>query len=1820
MDDEDGRCLLDVICDPQALNDFLHGSEKLHVQETSGNHLSTEQSQPTTSVDLDFLEDDILGSPSGGGANLQNSDQPCDILQQSLQEANITEQTLEAEAELDLGSFQLPTLQPVVHTASDVTPQIFSGGADLIGLQQPAVLTHQALVQQSVGADVVNKAISVQPFLQQVGLGNVTIQPISNLQGLPNGSPSGALGIGQIQVVGQQVMAINQSAQQIIAKQVQSSQVATMPVGSYITQTAAEQQQVTLTSAGVSPQNAGLVIQKNLPAVATTTLNGSSMFGSVSATQGSQPLTVTSSLSSPLVQTQNVIIHRTPTPIQPKPPGVLQQKLYQITPKTFCPNNATLTIQNEAALQQQKAQQNLTFMAGKAGQNVVLSGFPPGLPANMFKQPPPQQQALSKPMSVHLLNQGSSIVIPAQHVPQAMLQGQNQFLLPGQLTGTSAVQIPQQLSALQANMGGQILTTSHPSGQTHIITSQGPGGQLITNQALPAQILTNQNLASQLNLGQVLTSQNAHGTAHILSAPIQLQPGQVGQPTLFQMPVSLAGSLTTQSQPTITASLASGAINQTGQTVIQGVTLPNQVAMLNATENLNQTVTIQAPPSASSQSPGLIQPQPTSSTNLLPSSDQANILTVQSTSQSSAPSQLQLNVQQQTPPPQQPAQLPVTSQPSPSLVASSPEKIILGQAAAGTIISQDSMQMFLQQKDRSQQQQQQQHQQQFYSSALKMQQENSMNESTVPPHLPMPLPIYSIATTALSTTSSVPASVIVSSSVGASLQPPASRELSQNHNLPPVESKVPHFSAGPPQQAMACQLPSGQQKLPGASPSHSLPHPSVGESPQLQPTHLSQMQSPHQSRPPSQPQPLSRPPSRPHSRPPSQPQTLSRPPSEPLPRSCTPQTQMQNLYVIQNQIASSPHGSNQHPLRPPSQPQVSFQAPQAQPEGQPQLATPPHLQLQVQLAPQLQPQAESQVQARLQPQIQAAPEVQHTHSPHFQLQFSAQGPIKPPTPTQALHLTPEQQRSFQMVPNQFQALSAIPAPIPQQKQLMDRFQQMPQGIILQTKQPTSTSQASPVLSQFSSQPSSVLVSSQGQQVTVSTSQAPPVHSHAPVPATVQPSNAVLSKAAPVLEKGQVQRGGGQPAQPTSLLQQQTPVLVKSASISTAAAAPSENKTFSSITTTISGGKATTGQAKPAGPLAIQQPVQTKPGVISSMSGLNLGKGPLQLQVVGKGLPQLMPSAPTQIQQQYDGKLGNLKKPPPMLQPSKEACFLEQLHKHQGAVLHPDYKTSFRSFEDALQRLLPYHVYQGTLPSPHDYRKERRYFPLSARYLTQLKVPSLRRAFTLARYRILPSSVLHGKFRRVPLDEEFEMVSTQLLKRTQAMLNKYRLLLLEESRRVSPSAEMVMIDRMFIQEEKTTLSLDKQLAKEKPDEYVSSSSRSQSFASSLAQSALPSNAALASENLKAPPLQMATQINPTKLVIKHSGGSPSVTWAKASPSLDGDEDAMPSRSKPPIKTYEARSRIGLKLKIKQEAGLSKVVHNTALDPVHQTPPPMCTVIKTTDQHSSASAVATTTAVSTAGQMNGTVDHITAAPVEKKPIVTYCRLPLRKTYRENVDAFVADKASDTCLKESSPKVDMVPSTLIIKQDGGSRSVITTRKTHESPSVAGAEKSRSEEGTKHTFFNRSDARSLVMQESPTPPKTDDSTSGLMKELAEVEDEFYHRMIKIEPPDHGSASELTWDVPLPPAKRRKSESFDVDNASFSSDSPPDDSLNEHLQSAIDSILNLQQPQAGGQNTRAPSSSYNSSSSPFSSPVHRTDTYLAPNHNGGLGARTLNR
>ncbi|XP_069313490.1 BRD4-interacting chromatin-remodeling complex-associated protein [Eulemur rufifrons] len=1575
MDDEDGRCLLDVICDPQALNDFLHGSEKLdsddlldnpgeaqsafyegpglHVQEASGNHLNPEPSQPAPSVDLDFLEDDILGSPAtgGGGGGSGGADQPCDILQQSLQEANITEQTLEAEAELDLGPFQLPTLQPADGGAGPTAaggaaavaagPQaLFPGSTDLLGLQAPpTVLTHQALVPPQ---DVVNKALSVQPFLQPVGLGNVTLQPIPGLQGLPNGSPGGAtaatLGLAPIQVVGQPVMALNTPTSQLLAKQV--------PVSGYLASAAGPSEPVTLASAGVSPQGAGLVIQKNLSAAVATTLNGNSVFGGAGAATAAasgapsgQPLAVAPGLgTSPLVPAPNVILHRTPTPIQPKPTGVLPPKLYQLTPKPFAPTGATLTIQGEPAglPQQPKAPQNLTFMAGKAGQNVVLSGFPaPTLQANVFKQPPatttgaapPQPPgALSKPMSVHLLNQGSSIVIPAQH----MLPGQNQFLLPG----TPAVQLPQPLSALPANVGGQILAAAAPHA----------GGQLIAN-----PILTNQNLAGPLSLGPVLAPHSgAHSAAHILSAA----PIQVGQSALFQMPVSLAaGSLPTQSQP--------APAGPTATTVLQGVTLPpSAVAMLNTPDGLVQSAT------------------PATAT----AGEATPVLTVQPSPQAPPAVSTPLPLGLQQPQAQQPTQAPTpqaaatpqatTPQPSPGL-ASSPEKIVLGQppsAAATAILTQDSLQMFLPQ-ERSQQ-----------------------PLSAEGPHL------------------SVPASVIVSAPPPAQDPAPAT-PVAKGAGPGP---QAPDSQASP---APAPQIPAAAPlKGPGPPSSPSLPHQApLGDSPHLP--------SPHPARPPS------RPPSRPHSRPPSQPQSVSRPPSEPALHPCPPPQApptLPGIFVIQNQLGGPPPtstpaptvpGPPQPPLRPPSQP----------PEG----PLPP--------ASHLPPASTASAVAS---SSETSTRLPAPTPSDFQLQFPpGQGPHKSPTPPPTLHLVPEPAappppppRTFQMVTTPFPAL-------PQPKALLERFHQVPSGIILQNKAggAPATPQTSASLGPLASPAASVLVSGQAPSGT------PAAPGHVPAPA---------------------------PMATTGL----PPLL------------PAENKAFASNLPTLSMAKA----------------ASSGPG---KSSGL-----------------------------QYDSKLSSLKKPP-TLQPSKEANFLEHLHKHQGSVLHPDYKTAFPSFEDALHRLLPYHVYQGALPSPNDYHK---------------------------------------------VDEEFETVSTQLLKRTQAMLNKYRLLLLEESRRVSPSAEMVMIDRMFIQEEKTTLALDKQLAKEKPDEYVSSSrSLSLPVAASSEGHRLPGHGPPPSSvpGASAPPPPHL----PTKLVIRHggAGGSPSVTWARASSSLsssssssassslDADEDGpMPSRNRPPIKTYEARSRIGLKLKIKQEAGLSKVVHNTALDPVHHPPPPPPAALKAAEPPPRPPPPPPP-----AAQMNGTVDHPPPVPSDRKPLAAapHCpRLPLRKTYRENVEALGAGAAE------------------------------------------GAGSGRARGGSP----------------APLPTKVDEATSGLIRELAAVEDELYQRMLKGAPPEptasagQGAGSgDPGWEAPpLPPAKRRKSESPDVDQASFSSDSPQDDTLTEHLQSAIDSILNLQQAPS-----RTPAAPYPHGApaavTPASpSPLHRPEAYPPSSHNGGLGARTLNR
>ncbi|XP_071400737.1 BRD4-interacting chromatin-remodeling complex-associated protein-like [Centroberyx affinis] len=129
---------------------------------------------------------------------------------------------------------------------------------------------------------------------------------------------------------------------------------------------------------------------------------------------------------------------------------------------------------------------------------------------------------------------------------------------------------------------------------------------------------------------------------------------------------------------------------------------------------------------------------------------------------------------------------------------------------------------------------------------------------------------------------------------------------------------------------------------------------------------------------------------------------------------------------------------------------------------------------------------------------------------------------------------------------------------------------------------------------------------------------------------------------------------------------------------------------------------------------------------------------------------------------------------PALPPlTRGGMILQKLRKDHAGVQTPD-RSRFTSFDDALHKLLPYHVFQGAPPN-------------------------------------------HEEFSQV--DEEFEFVATQVLKRTQAMVNKYRRLLMVEAERSSPSSEMVMIDRTFNQEERTNLTQDKRMVLVDPDGFL-----------------------------------------------------------------------------------------------------------------------------------------------------------------------------------------------------------------------------------------------------------------------------------------------------------------------------------------------------------------------------------------------------------------
>lgn len=131
-------------------------------------------------------------------------------------------------------------------------------------------------------------------------------------------------------------------------------------------------------------------------------------------------------------------------------------------------------------------------------------------------------------------------------------------------------------------------------------------------------------------------------------------------------------------------------------------------------------------------------------------------------------------------------------------------------------------------------------------------------------------------------------------------------------------------------------------------------------------------------------------------------------------------------------------------------------------------------------------------------------------------------------------------------------------------------------------------------------------------------------------------------------------------------------------------------------------------------------------------------------------------------------------PPPLPVPPKAptpppaaAEFLrERRDLDKYCVDNIQFKAPFASYDEAIQRLLPHHMAHEKIPSQEKW--------------DETAVP-------------------------------FEEISGNLLEKKSKMLDKFRLLLYKESMRKEPSSEMVMVQRMFLQDERALMQHERKLA-------------------------------------------------------------------------------------------------------------------------------------------------------------------------------------------------------------------------------------------------------------------------------------------------------------------------------------------------------------------------------------------------------------------------
>ncbi|XP_072906829.1 BRD4-interacting chromatin-remodeling complex-associated protein-like isoform X1 [Hemitrygon akajei] len=627
MDDDDDRDLRDVIGDVQALNDFLHGSGSQEVDEddllgsdctidnshslfadaidadpTSStkdthNHIDEESnSRLQLASSLNVLEELDTSSPL---SNL-NGDQPFDILQKSLQEANITQQTLQEEADLAAGITSTQEFpQPQIHpTSFSQVSQLSSGISSVRGLtQQQMNVTPSPILQQVLRTPFVNNEANVQPgFFQQMGINSVAIQHV------PSSNPGG--GIGPVQLIGsldtqQPVMTFNQlEGSQFISKDNgQLPALNSVTVGNYNMPSLPNHQPMSLNPSGLN-EASGLLLQRRV-----TALNGNTYYGASNIGQVPQPMSVHFSGTNipTALPLHNIILQRSPVPSQPKISLSIQPKPAQINQQqtVYNINNLELQtafkIQNEVSLQQQQMQHNLPFSSTNSSQNAVI-GSPVGV--NVAKQQVPRKSGRPQ-----VLNQtGSGIIIRppvGQHDP---LASQSQFFIPTSL----ALNMNSTVQHLQTPNGqiiqNQTVPTQLVSSQVAsecVLTNRNSSGTMLATQSFSGQFL-NQNSAGQLTSGQGSMEQVVNSSGQLLSnhGSSQLVTGQVPLQQASQMLFNLP---TCQSvQPTVGSSINTGIFKQSGQNAVRGRPFQNQLTVSIAPSSMSYSYVSAVQPTASS--------------------------------------------------------------------------------------------------------------------------------------------------------------------------------------------------------------------------------------------------------------------------------------------------------------------------------------------------------------------------------------------------------------------------------------------------------------------------------------------------------------------------------------------------------------------------------------------------------------------------------------------------------------------------------------------------------------------------------------------------------------------------------------------------------------------------------------------------------------------------------------------------------------------------------------------------------------------------------------------------------------------------------------------------------------------------------------------------------------------------------------------------------------------------------------------------------------------------------------------------------------------